>query len=187
MDSLSRSVVRHDAITYFTNNCAMALAFSEILKTRSPSAQENHSFFISVLEKVDEILQPFIPREAFEMAGLVNAAMGTGSETGHEFSNAFSALEIYEPSADFLNYPDVEILAFAYLLANLLKLRLRVANLWDGYAKGILNPASVSVTTNTAINLTQSLNKDMAPLIDKHGGVEALLSQYFYAYCLLKG
>ncbi|KAJ2901885.1 hypothetical protein MKZ38_001277 [Zalerion maritima] len=176
-------------------------------ETLGPSTVEKHSFFVGVLERVYEVLKPLIPKDAFDMGSLVDAVGEDSNRKKPTSSNPFDVLDVYEPSAEFLNAPDVEIpssanteyeaeseddleaayFALGMLLLEFLKLRSQVKVLWKAYLQGVLELAAAAVAANTAIDLARSMEEDAAPLIEKHGGVEKMLSKWYYASCLVEG
>ncbi|KAJ4308456.1 hypothetical protein N0V84_012091 [Fusarium piperis] len=167
------------------------------------SSEKTHSYFADVLEKVGQCLQPLVTAPAFK-APEPKAA----SKSKNPLSNIFEALEVYTPSEDFLNAPaaavpktkpDVEytveegdtlgdaIFALVSLLDDFSRLREEVRSLWKRQLDGSLDLAAAAVATNTAFELARSIEDEVKPLLDKHGGVADLIVLYFSKVCTACG
>ncbi|KAL8643499.1 MAG: hypothetical protein Q9226_008330, partial [Calogaya cf. arnoldii] len=162
-----------------------------------------HSFFVSILEKVRKTLQPLLSVDAFNLSNLKDAVKNVGTHKYKKgLSTLFEVLDVYEPSAEFEAAPDVEpsppnppeytieaeedsqfeaLFAMTALMDDLSRLRLEIADLWRKYEAGEMDIAAVSIATNTAIELAQSFEDDISPLIQKNGGSSDFHVKYFYA------
>ncbi|WKT54174.1 hypothetical protein QSH57_004758 [Fusarium oxysporum f. sp. vasinfectum] len=189
-----------------------SMHLSETNKQLSVRANTAHAYFVSVLEKVRYVLFKVEGGSgvAFNMAsekGATNAIHDNSVVEAkiRDFS-LFQVLQVYEPSETFSDSPgvvlpapsspiDLEytveneesetecIFAFTTLLKDFIKLRQEVSNLWNEYRSGKIDLAAAAVGANLAIELTRSMEEEMAPLLKKHGGALALLPKYFGAVC----
>ncbi|EXM14534.1 hypothetical protein V3481_012917 [Fusarium oxysporum f. sp. vasinfectum] len=189
-----------------------SMHLSETNKHLSVRANTAHAYFVSVLEKVRYVLLKVEGGSgvAFNMAskkGATNAIRDNSVVEAkiRDFS-LFQMLQVYEPSEDFSDSPDVMlpapsspidleytvendesetecIFAFTALLKDFIKLRKEVSNLWNEYRSGTIDLAAAAVGANLAIELARSMEEEMAPLLKKHGGALALLPKYFDAVC----
>ncbi|KAH7185043.1 uncharacterized protein B0J16DRAFT_362618 [Fusarium flagelliforme] len=154
-----------------------------------------HSYFVGILEKVREILKPFS-----------DSATSTSTDTVDRLTNQSNALEVYEPSEDFLNAPDIQrfeptkkgeaiyevdpsesldeaLIAFCMMCKDLAEVRKYISNLWlelvapeNGGPK--LDPGVLAVVTNTAVEFGRSIAEDALPAFQKHGGTTAMGREY---------
>ncbi|KAH7460204.1 hypothetical protein FOMA001_g19618 [Fusarium oxysporum f. sp. matthiolae] len=189
-----------------------SMHLSETNKHLSVRANTAHAYFVSVLEKVRDVLLNVEggSGDVFNMTskkGATNAIRDNSVVEAkiRDFS-LFQMLQVYEPSEDFSDSPDavlpapsspidleytVEnnesetecIFAFTALLKDFIKLRKEVSNLWNEYHSGKIDLAAAAVGANLAIELARSMEEEMAPLLKKHGGALALLPKYFGAVC----
>lgn len=111
---------------------------------------------------------------------------------------------MYTPSEEFLNAPaaavpkptpDVKytveeddtlgdaLFALISLLDDFTRLREEVRSLWKRHLEGSLDLAAAAVATNTAFELARSMEDEVKPLLDKHGGVDELITVYFTGIC----
>lgn len=176
-----------------------------------------HSFFLSVLEQVREILKPRMPADVFNISAMLEAlgknhVSPDGSPSPAEPSsdgrnnNKFDILKVYEPSAEFLAAPGAQpsimepvyqpegedtfedaFFAFTILLQEMLQLRAQVRELWHNYAAGTIHLTAVAIASNTAVQLARAMEADLEPLMRRHGGVEELLGMYYAGVCLAIG
>ncbi|KAJ4314582.1 hypothetical protein N0V84_008806 [Fusarium piperis] len=152
-----------------------------------------HSYFVGILEKVREVLKPFKPPTA-----------SSSSDDVEILTNQFDALEVYEPSQDFLDAPDIPrpqvarqdaaiyeadpwptleeaLIAFAMMCKDLAEIRQFVSDLWSAFVSqdGELNdPAAMAVVTNTGLEFAANIIEDMSPIFKEHGGAFAICQTY---------
>ncbi|EEU43804.1 uncharacterized protein NECHADRAFT_30210, partial [Fusarium vanettenii 77-13-4] len=104
-----------------------------------------HSYFVGILEKVREVLKPFKPPTA-----------SSSSDEVSTLTNQFDALEVYEPSQDFLDAPDIArpqaagqeaiiyeadpsptleeaIIAFSMMCKDLAEIRDFISGIWSSF------------------------------------------------------
>ncbi|KAK7757230.1 hypothetical protein SLS62_000779 [Diatrype stigma] len=113
------------------------------------------------------------------------------------FSNKFAALELQEPSEEFLSAPDFVrpsnamgddatyemepeaefedlIVALAMILPDLNRIRSHVEWRWSKYKSGFFDLTAAAIATNTATDLGRNLTEDIAPSFKPHGGTGKL-------------
>ncbi|KAL6358974.1 hypothetical protein LRP88_09172 [Fusarium phalaenopsidis] len=161
------------------------------IPTRGDS-DATHSYFADVLEKVGRCLQPLMEGPAFKAP-----EPKTTATAEDPLRKIFDVLEVYTPSEEFLNAPatavpkttpEVEytveeddtlgdaLFAFISLLNGFTRLREEVRSLWKRHLEGSLDLAAAAVATNTAFELARSMEDEVKPLLDKHDGVDQLIT-----------
>ncbi|RSL78304.1 hypothetical protein CEP51_008303 [Fusarium floridanum] len=179
---------------------AVRSSFSEKLSRHGAEpdieSDARHSYFVGILEKVGEVLKPFKPPTASSSSDAVDA-----------LTNQFDALEVYEPSQDFLDAPDIPrpeaagqdaaiyeadpsptledaLVAFAMMCRDLTEIRQFISSLWsylvspDDEEDDGVDPAVVAVVTNTAIEFAANIIEDMLPIFKEHGGAFSICQRY---------
>lgn len=168
--------------------------FAQLLQEHGQSlklqSNENHSFFVSVLEKVRHVLEPLF-KDSWAKRALPKLPKTTAT------TNPFDLLDFYDaPDFDLgedstgssaqagkgketvdegvvVDYEAEDaassLVAFATLFRDVRALRTQVKNLWAAYAKGELSLPSVAVATNTAINIARFMEEDAADSIRLNG------------------
>ncbi|PNP76976.1 hypothetical protein FNYG_09589 [Fusarium nygamai] len=153
-----------------------------------------HSYFVGILENVREILKPF-----------ADSAAPTSTDTIDRLANTFDALEVYEPSEEFLNAPglqrpeptkkdviyevdpsqsfDETVIAFCMMCKDLAEVRKYISNLWSEFVSQENgaprnDPGVLAVVTNTAVEFGRSIAEDAMPAFQKHGGTTAMTEEY---------
>ncbi|KAH8755072.1 hypothetical protein F5883DRAFT_687405, partial [Diaporthe sp. PMI_573] len=195
---------------------ALSARLNAVKQHPSAQADATHAHFVGVLEKVcDILLKPEgSSGDAFNIAAMKDATNAVRADTekkdkARDF-NIFDVLQVYEPSEEFLNAPDVVlpaasspveleytaeedyseaecVFAFTALLKDLMNLREEVSNLWNEYRSGKIDLAAAAVGANMAIELARGMEEDMAPLLKKHDGALVLLPKFFGAICQTMG
>ncbi|TEA17734.1 hypothetical protein C8034_v010026 [Colletotrichum sidae] len=174
---------------------------------RDVKSDETHSFFVGVLEQVREILKPRMS------ASSAHWEKSSVSKSGDALVNSFSTLTVYEPSASFIDAPDIErpvntndsdktvyvseapsfadleeaVFAYALMLDDLNKIRSQVRSIWRNYRAGLYELASAAVATNTAIDLSRNIIDEVIPILQPHGGVRKIASTFYITVMLSKG
>lgn len=170
-------------------------------------AETGHSFFVEVLEKVQQLLKPLTSSSQTTAQEATPAADKPAESTG-AVKNIFGSLEVYHTSVDFENAPDAVpapsspkanyvaeqadstldiYFAVTTLLSDFADLKTEIRALWCEHAAGSLDLAAVSVATNAAIELARSLEEEIEPLLQKAGGGHAMLDRYFRLLCKADG
>ncbi|KAM3515063.1 hypothetical protein MY11210_001301 [Beauveria gryllotalpidicola] len=191
-------------------------AFSKLLASNgvqvSAESDKSHSFFVEVLEKVREVLQPLLATVQVNCASVaVEAATPekTSEQPGGLFKNLFAALEVYQTSSQFEKQPDAVppppppaqtayvaeqgtsamdlIFAMTALLGDYSRLRAEIRKLWTHGDEKRLDLAAVSVATNTAFELARSMEEDLESLFKEVGGTHAFVNTYFRSLCKASG
>ncbi|KAK2868016.1 hypothetical protein FQN49_003244 [Arthroderma sp. PD_2] len=164
-----------------------------VLGDGSEEVDGGHTHFISVLERVRDILRPLFPVERATDNDKVNMI------------NKFEGLDVQEPSDKFMQAPDITIpmpptpdpeakyeaervhdasemySAFSLLMKDYHAFRAKIKETWMGYQRGVFDLFSASIMTNTALDFARQLEKDAKPLFDKFGGSEKILQAVFLA------
>ncbi|KAG5759355.1 hypothetical protein H9Q72_012525 [Fusarium xylarioides] len=166
----------------------------------------SHSHFVEVLEKVRGYLKPIMEAGLFKPDDLDKK---TNVKANHPAKGMFDVLNVYTPSEEFLNAPDITptptdepetqytveeevtwedaFFAFAALLRDYDYLSQEIHSLWEKYASGELDLAAVALATNTAFELAHSMEADIKKLMDKFGGTAIFAHQCFDAACQAMG
>lgn len=128
--------------------------------------------------------------------------------------NHFEALNVYEPSAEFLYAPDIQrprpttltdekvvyeaesvarndfeeaVFAFAVMIDDLNKIRQEVKRIWAGYRDGVFELAAAAVATNTAVDLARSLVEEIETLCRPHGGLWKIAQKFYFMVAATTG
>ncbi|KAI8626898.1 hypothetical protein F5Y19DRAFT_194089 [Xylariaceae sp. FL1651] len=159
-----------------------------------------HQYFIQVLEKVREVLMPFMA---------VDDAKQNASKDD-KLSNRFLYLSVYEPSQEFVNAPNIErpmkieddnatyeaeaettfehaIFALTAVIDDMNLIRARIKWIWSNYKIGVFDLTAAAIATNTAADLVRDMMEDIIPLLSKHGGIRTMLKKFHILQCLIKG
>ncbi|KAF4954859.1 hypothetical protein FGADI_4961 [Fusarium gaditjirri] len=157
---------------------------------RDRRSDATHSHFVEVLEKVRGYLKPIMEAGLFKPGDLDKKTKKTDDKTNNPAKGMFDVLNVYTPSEEFLNAPDITptptpemqytveeevtwedaFLAFAALLLDYDYLSQEIHSLWEKYARGKLDLAAVALATNTAFEFAHSMEMDIKKLMDKFGG-----------------
>lgn len=155
-----------------------------------------HSHFVGVLEQVREILKP--------------RTSPATQEADNNLAGRFASLELYEPSEQFLNAPDIErparapndnaiyeleppntleeaVFAFGLMMDDLDRIRFSIASIWQRYRRGATDLAAAALATNTACDLARNLTEEIAPMFKNHGGVAIMVQNSYVATCVENG
>jgi hypothetical protein len=141
-----------------------------------------------------------------------SATSATKSSDRSHIGNAFAGLTLKEPSDKFLNAPTPEkvqlpieaddgaryqaerlqkigeqYLAAHCLLADISSIRSHIKSLWTMYRDGQIDLHSVSVTTNTAVELVRGMQEDYDANFPDHSDFEGLIKTFYIAQCVFKG
>lgn len=164
-----------------------------------------HNYFTGILEKVREVLKPRVAPATQDAAHSDEEPALLGDLGGR-----FAKLNVYEPSEEFLNAPDIErpapvkndnasyeteplkdfedaIFAFALMLDDLDKIRAQVGWIWERVRDNSMDMAAAAVATNTACDLARNLSAELEPLFERHGGVIQVASKYNFMQCVMAG
>ncbi|KAF3479709.1 uncharacterized protein GIQ15_06685 [Arthroderma uncinatum] len=170
-----------------------------ILGDRSKAKIDGHTYFISILERVQDTLRPLFSVE------------GDTNDNTDNMINNFEGLDVQEPSNKFIQAPDVTTpipptpdpeakykaelakdlgemySAFCLLIKDYQTFRAAIMKTWMGYQQGVFDLVSASIMTNTALDFARQLEKDAKPLFDRFGGAEQVLRMVFLAQYREKG
>lgn len=175
---------------------------------KSERADESHSYFIGILKKIREVLRPRMSSGVIDDYVTNEAGTPVGKSFLQRLENKFSELDIHEPSEGFLNAPDIELptpktnvkyeaeqygdmneayLVLSLLLHDLNRIRHFIRQIWARFSKSELDLTTVSLTTNTAINLARNLENEIKVIFAKYGGMGMMLPSWYGALCLALG
>lgn len=164
----------------------------------------DHSYFVGVLEKVRDILNPLVSTAA---------SMSSESSDPIESLNRFDGLTVHEPSEAFLNAPDIErpgktgreniiyeaeaphsledaLVVFWMMLDDLAKIRDFICNTWSDSverADKFLDPAAMAIATNTGIDFARILIENASPAFEDYGGAHGVCKEYFERLLVKRG
>ncbi|KZF22043.1 hypothetical protein L228DRAFT_239065 [Xylona heveae TC161] len=141
---------------YFVRSITRAIAVrrshGELVFHKDKRSDQKHTFFISILERVSDILRSQIPSDLKQPPSSPTADASS--------TNAFDVLGVQEPSRQFLQAPNVSptpvqqlpdlnyeaerfddaeeaFLAFTLLLTDYSNLRSVISQTWEGYRQGL--------------------------------------------------
>ncbi|KAK8036424.1 hypothetical protein PG991_001561 [Apiospora marii] len=220
---MARHIVSAEAEPAVEVPPTLSAALSRVIWARKAFARQmgskadrKHSFFVQVLERVQDTLKPLLSgsesgSDALDLSDVKKSVDDIGAagqdDKPKARSSVFEFLDVYEPSEEFLNAPDVvlperhdasyqieevderdeAIFAFMTLLGDFAKLRDEVRALWDRYSAKELDLAAVSVATNAAMEFARNMEEDIAPLLKRVGGSEVVAQNCHFALCEAAG
>ncbi|KAI2627114.1 hypothetical protein GGS21DRAFT_254216 [Xylaria nigripes] len=179
-------------------------AFGDKLEKHGKAPTEisdaKHQYFIGVLERVREVLMPFMPADSVNQGEFID----------ENLSNRFASLAVYEPCPEFLDTPDIQrpaktqddnatyeaedeasfehaIFALTIVINDMNRVRARIHWIWSNYKNAVFDLAVAAVATNTAIDLVRNMMEDIVPLLDRHGGLRTMLRKFHVVQCLMQG
>ncbi|KAF4456759.1 hypothetical protein F53441_1195 [Fusarium austroafricanum] len=171
-------------------------------------ADQTHCHFVSVLEKVREVLGPKMP--VATSTSISSNVQPPNPTTEESLTRGFGLLNVYEPSQEFLDAPNVErpqksqddktiyeaeaqqslddaLAMWHLLLGDADKIRTQITWAWKGYRDGDLDLTAAAVMTDTGIHMIRDLVNQSSELFDKHGGFIQIAKTYFTERALQKG
>ncbi|KAF5536640.1 hypothetical protein FMEXI_10240 [Fusarium mexicanum] len=157
-----------------------------------------HNYFIGVLESVRSVLHPRMPTDT------------PSYDSIEDLTNRFSGLNVYEPSQEFLDAPDIvrpqkaqddentyeaepqntledAMIAYAVMLDDLTHIRSHIKALWENYKDGFYDLVTAALVTNTGIDLARNLMEPILPIFEPHGGACAVSEKFSIALTMMKG
>ena len=202
----------------FRTPYVFAIALDRAIKIRShhnvwhrqnnenPAQDEGHSHFVSVLQKVRDVLKPYMPR-AEQSKKAKQPEQGRPLVDDETIANMFEGLAVEEPSSFILPPPTApssatprpiyraeEVqdseearLAFRCLFEDLLKLLDFIRQMWAGFDYGKYHLTVASIATNTAINLVKGLEEDFLKHFPDHPDCGQLLRTNYEEECAAHG
>lgn len=155
------------------------------------NSDRGHAYFIDVIEQVQRILQPHLPKlssnnQSTSLEPLADSLNGFLLEEPR--SDSVSESGDLDVSFEDENIDDSEeyIVAFYFLLSDFSKLRKAVSSMWTGYKGGKYGLPAVSVATDTAISFARCLEQDILRVWDSHVGISRLLQAYYVCLCSMQ-
>lgn len=169
-------------------------------------SNENHSYFVSVLEKVRHVLEPLFkdswakrslpklpkitattnPFDLLEFYDAPEFDLG-GETTGNSEQAAKSRVPVDEGVVVDYEAEDAAsaLVAFATLFRDVRALRIQVKSLWEDYADDELSLPSVAIATNTAINIARFMEEDATDSIRLDGDKKSAKDWAVFYYQML--
>ena len=171
-------------------------------------ADGKHSHFLDVLIKVREVLKAHSSTKTTTKA---SSSEEQSKAKVPKKVNRFADLEMYDPSDDFLNAPDIvrpvqnaadidtyeaetedtlfdTIFALNVMVNDLNRIRSRIKWIWSNYtAGGRFRLPAAAIATNAAIDLARNISDAVIPLTEAHGGAWKCLNVLFNAQALQQG
>ncbi|KAG5774239.1 hypothetical protein H9Q72_000307 [Fusarium xylarioides] len=165
-------------------------------------ADQNHAYFVRVLEAAREALRPNMPKPAKDKSPQPN--------TPRSLAQTFGQLTVEEPSQEFLNAPEVErpkqraqdnttyeveeqdtfddaLTVWHLLMVDASKIRDRIAWVWKAYRDGKLDITVAGVVTDTGIHMLAILEEQARLTLHQHGGCLKVSKAYFSSIASQKG
>ncbi|KAJ0149744.1 Glycerol-3-phosphate dehydrogenase [Fusarium oxysporum f. sp. albedinis] len=137
------------------------------------AAGASYSHFVEVLEKVRGYLKPIMEAVLFKPDDLDKK---TDVKTNHTAKGMFDVL------GEEVTWEDA-FFAFTTLLRDYAYLSQEIHSLWEKYANGELDLATVALATNTAFEFAHSMEMDIKKVMDKFGGTTVFAQLCFNAAC----
>ncbi|RGP65172.1 hypothetical protein FLONG3_9325 [Fusarium longipes] len=145
-----------------------------------------HSYFVGILEQVRDLLEPLLSTKA---KAPTRSKTPAPTESVEVLANKFVGLDVYEPSDEFLNAPNIERPEFSiddpfvceFDPSESLEEALVAYYSPVGMTKMIRmhDPAVLAVVSNTAIEFGKEIFiDDVTPTFEKHGGLKAIARHY---------
>ncbi|KAF5975406.1 hypothetical protein FCOIX_7694 [Fusarium coicis] len=157
-----------------------------------------HNYFIGVLDSIRSVLRPRMPTDT------------PSYDSIEDLTNRFSGLNVYEPSQEFLDAPDIvrpqkadddentyeaepqntpedAMIAYAVMLDDLTHIRSNIKPIWANYKDGFYNFAIAALVTNTGIDLARNLMEPILPIFEPHGDACAVSEKFSIVFAMMKG
>lgn len=176
-------------------------------------ADENHSYFLGILERTLEILRPHMPSDMIndllcEPLSELGVNEDPGEKTTSQIRNIFDSLDVQEPSQEFLARPGVSVprsttehrykakvvhsleeqyLAAHCLFQDLRNLRSFLRQLWASYRTGETNLVAASITTNTAIDFVRDIEQDYLQQFPDQSDYQGIVALFYKVQCASRG
>ncbi|KAM0083075.1 hypothetical protein ACKRZS_005020 [Fusarium odoratissimum] len=151
-------------------------------------AGASYSHFVEVLEKVRGYLKPIMEAGLFKPDDLDKKTDAMTNHTAkEEFLNAPNITATPTPDTQYAVEEEVTwedaFFAFTTLLRDYDYLSQEIHSLWEKYANGELDLATVALATNTAFEFAHSMEMDIKKVMDKFGGTTVFAQLCFNAAC----
>ena len=178
------------------------------------SKADGHTFFLDTLERVRQTLKSRMPSNTIDdrITKPSSTSSPESSDRSH-IGNIFEGLTLEEPSDEFLSAPppadaqqfpaevdtgshyeaeriqkiEEQYLAAHCLLADISSIREHIKSLWTMYRDGKMDLHSVSITTNTAVELVRRMQEDYDANFPGHSDFEGLVHTFYVAQCAIQG
>ncbi|KAJ9424137.1 hypothetical protein QL093DRAFT_2115041 [Fusarium oxysporum] len=151
-------------------------------------AGASYSHFVEALEKVRGYLKPIMEAGLFKPDDLDKKTdVKTNHTAKEEFLNAPDITATPTPETQYTVEEEVTwedaFFAFTTLLRDYDYLSQEIHSLWEKYANGELDLATVALATNTAFEFAHSMEMDIKKVMDKFGGTTVFAQLCFNAAC----
>ncbi|KAJ4256861.1 hypothetical protein NW762_008957 [Fusarium torreyae] len=164
--------------------------------TPDKDSDVTHNYFVGVLEKVRSVLRPRMPAET------------PSFDSFDDLSNRFAGLNVYEPSQEFMDAPELvrpekaqgdndnyeveaqksfydAMVAYTVMVNDLNNIRSYIEWIWSNYKDGFFDLANAAVATNTGIDLARNLMEQVLPIFEDHGGA-CEIAERFSLMCAMR-
>lgn len=178
---------------------------SELGSAPSAASEEEHQHFVGILQAVRQALKP---RMSTSTAPSTN--LDLSKDADESLATGFNALELYEPSQEYLDAPDIErpgkatgddalyetepltsledaVAAYFMLMNDLSRIRSTIKWIWGNYRDRLFDVAAAAVATDTAIDLARGIIEDVSLVCKDHGGTLDMIKTFYVLCCLRKG
>ncbi|KAF2652521.1 hypothetical protein K491DRAFT_781027 [Lophiostoma macrostomum CBS 122681] len=175
-------------------------------RNATAAAEEGHAYFLGILQKVRDVLRPLC-----EQSHAVAEYSTSYKNPNTSLDNIFAALTVEEPIEAFSNAPDVtsptrhedqvsiryevepfddrleSYLAIGAILRDCSKIRDALKHIWRSYAQGATSLAAAAGTTDTAIQMVQSLEDQFVKDHPYHSDTVIARHVFLVVQYLLRG
>ncbi|KAH7079740.1 hypothetical protein FB567DRAFT_607183 [Paraphoma chrysanthemicola] len=161
-------------------------------------SDDRHMFFLDILKSVRDILKPryadtYVPlqKESRPMNNIQNIFANLEVEdTSDAFQHGEPSSTTTKSGCDQTEYraerpidDEEDFLEFRLLLRDLNELRDEVEATWKCYRQGEVDLVTVSITTNTAVDLARALEQQHEGIFERHDSPESMLQFLFNIEC----
>ncbi|KAK4168249.1 hypothetical protein QBC43DRAFT_201563 [Cladorrhinum sp. PSN259] len=189
---------------------AFTSKFNEDATKPNPRADESHSYFVSILEKVRASLRLIMSTAASQAASAADSLQTL--EEG-KLENFFASLTVHEaveanpapvtkPANPAAPKPTLQddivyeaepqtsstdaMMAYYMLFNDLKKIQNEVRQIWATFQQGFFDAAAAAIATNTAVDLARNIIDEVLPILKGHS-MYKLGSRLHAAFCVSQG
>ncbi|KAM0205841.1 hypothetical protein ACHAQI_008848 [Fusarium lateritium] len=168
---------------------------------RSAEADSSHEYFVGILQRVEEVLEPKFP---------VTQRQKVSQKSKQDISKGFDLLRVFEPSQQFQNAPAIErpqrtqedrtvyiaetrdafedaLTMWHLLMSDVDELRTQIRWAWQGYLDNDFDITAAAIATDVGIHMAQDLVDQSSELFQKHGGIHEIAQKHFEQTAIEQG